>query len=58
MVPESEEELGRILDKADVYSRKWRFKFSEKNSKVMVIAGRQEKGNVKMVVGQQGKERD
>jgi len=39
MVAESEEGMDRMLDKADAYSRKWRFKFSEK-SKVMVIAGR------------------
>ena len=40
MVAESEEGMDRMLDKADAYSRKCRFKFNEKKSKVMVIAGR------------------
>ena len=31
MVPESEEEIGRMLDKVDAYSRKWRLKLNEKN---------------------------
>ena len=47
MVAESEEGMDKMLDKTDAYSRKWRFKFNEKNSKVMVIAGRhrRESGN-------------
>jgi len=54
MVAESEEGMDRMLDKADAYSRKWRFKFNEKKSKVMVIAGRhrREKQKAEMVGGQ------
>ena len=51
MVAESEEGMGRMLDKADTYSRKWRFKFNEKMSKVMVIAGRQRREKQKWWLG-------
>ena len=51
MVAESEEGMGRMLDKADTYSRKWRFKFNEKKSKVMVIAGRQRREKGKWWLG-------
>ena len=46
MVAESEEGMDRMLDKVDAYSRKWRFKFNEKKSKVMVIAGRHRRKGV------------
>ncbi len=41
MMAETEEGMGRMLDKVDEFSKKWRFKFNEKKSKVMVIARRQ-----------------
>ena len=51
MMAESEEEVGRMLDKADVCSRKWRFKFNKKKSKVIVIAGRQKREKQKWWLG-------
>ena len=51
MVAESEEGMGRTLDKANAYSRKWRFNFNEKKSKVMVITGRQRKKKQKWWLG-------
>ena len=51
MVAESEEGMDRMLDKADAYSRKCRFKFNEKKSKVMVIAGRHRREKRKWWVG-------
>ena len=47
----SRDALLRELDKVDVYSRKWRFKFNEKKSKVMVIAGRQRREKRKWWLG-------
>ena len=44
VVAESEEGMGRMLDKADAYSKKWRFK-------VMVIAGRQRREKQKWWLG-------
>ena len=44
--------MGRMLDKVGAYSRKRRFKFNEKKSKVVVIAGRQRREKQKLVVGQ------
>ena len=51
MVAESEEGMDRMLDKADAYSRKWRFKFNEKKSKVMVIARRHRREKRKWWLG-------
>ena len=51
VVAESEEGMGRMLDKADAHSRKWRFKFNEKKSKVMVIAGSQRREKQKWWLG-------
>ena len=43
--------MDKMLDKADAYSRKWRFKFSEKKSKVMVIARRHRREKWKCRLG-------
>ncbi len=40
MMAETEEEMARMLDRVAKYSEKWRFKFNERKSKVMVVAGR------------------
>ena len=37
--------------KADAYNRKWRFKFNEKKSRVMVITGRQKREKNKWWLG-------
>ena len=44
------EGMGRMLDKVFAYSRKWKFKLSEKKSKVMVRAGKQN-GKAKQWLG-------
>ena len=41
VIAESEEGMDKMLNKADAYSKKWKFKFNERKRKVMVIAGRQ-----------------
>ena len=43
MVAEKEEEKDRMLERVHEYSKKWRFRFNEKKSRVMVIVGRQRK---------------
>ena len=54
MMAGSEEEMDRMLDRVDKDSKRWKFRFNEKKSKIMVIEGGRREGKRRWWLG--GKE--